>query len=374
MKRIGILTFHRAHNAGAMLQAFALQKYISSIGDFKAELVDYRNKQIESQYYPDLSVKYYVKYILKYFIYHKDTVLRNKMRKRYNAFLKHNLVVSKKIYDSETISSANDAYDYFITGSDQVWNLQLTDHDLNYFLKFAKPEKRFCYAASFGANRELELSDEKKEISELLGSINTLLLREQSGIDILCNIDSSLEEKAKVVCDPIFFLSKEEWINNLSLEKQDNNPYILLFIVAPDTHSKKVAEQLARKNGYRIKYVNSYGKRGECPENYENNTDVGPKELLELILYAKIVITTSFHGMAFAINFNKELYYELDRRKMARNDRLKQLAKIFDLERREITDSQIPSTIPLDYQMINEKLQIYVSESQKCIMDSLAGD
>ena len=103
MKRIGILTFHRAHNAGAMLQAFALQKYISSIGDFKAELVDYRNKQIESQYYPDLSVKYSVKYILKYIIYHKDTVLRNKRRKRYNAFLKQNLVVSTKQYDSETM-------------------------------------------------------------------------------------------------------------------------------------------------------------------------------------------------------------------------------------------------------------------------------
>lgn len=374
MKRIGILTFHRAHNAGAMLQAFALQHFLASKGDFDVELVDYRNEKIESQYYPALSAKYLIKSILKYLIYPKDAVLSNKKKIRYNAFLKDYLVVSKKKYNSETIAAANEDYDFFIVGSDQVWNLQLTNHDLNYFLKFSKPEKRFCYAASFGASKELELADEKKEIRELLRSMNSLLIREQSGTEILRNIDFSLGDKARVVCDPIFFLSKEEWITNLSLQKHDSNPYILLFIVAPQTHSIIVAEQLAQKYGCRIKYVNSYGKQDECPNHFENHMDVGPKELLELILNAKIVVTTSFHGMAFSINFNKDFYYELDRGKRARNDRLKQLSEIFSLESREITDNQIPSIVPLDYQTINEKLDIYVSESKKCLMDSIAGD
>ena len=374
MKRIGILTFHRAHNAGAMLQAFALQNFLATRGDFKVELVDYRNKKIESQYYPALSAKYFIKNILKYLIYHRDAVLSNKKKKKYNAFLKENLVVSKKKYNSETIVSANEDYDFFIVGSDQVWNLQLTNHDLNYFLKFSKPEKRFCYAASFGASKELELADEKEEIRELLGSMNSLLIREQSGIEILRNIDSSLGDKARVVCDPTFFLSKEEWIRNLSLRKQDSSPYILLFIVALQTHSIKVAEQLAQKYGYTIKYVNSYGRQDQCPNHFENHMDVGPKELLELIVNAKIVITTSFHGMAFSINFHKDFYYELDRGKRARNDRLKQLSEIFSLESREITDNQIPSIAPLNYETINKKLRSYVSESQKCLIDSLEDD
>ena len=169
-------------------------------------------------------------------------------------------------------------------------------------------------------------------------------------------------------------MSKEEWIRNLSLRKQDSSPYILLFIVAPQTHSIKVAEQLAQKYGYTIKYVNSYGRQDQCPNHFENHMDVGPKELLELIVNAKIVITTSFHGMAFSINFHKDFYYELDRGKRARNDRLKQLSEIFSLESREITDNQIPSIAPLNYETINKKLRSYVSESQKCLIDSLEDD
>ena len=55
--KIGVLTFHRADNWGAVLQAYALQQYLMMLGN-DVDMIDYRCKPIESVYTPFLLKRY----------------------------------------------------------------------------------------------------------------------------------------------------------------------------------------------------------------------------------------------------------------------------------------------------------------------------
>ena len=137
--KIGIITFHRPINYGAVLQTVALSRKINDMGG-EAEIIDYRN-ELQERSIQNLNFKTAkgAKSKIKSLLFSK---VNNKKVIKFQEFLRMNSNLSKKTYDKNNISETNNIYDLFITGSDQVWNLNLTNKDYNYFLKFVDNDQK----------------------------------------------------------------------------------------------------------------------------------------------------------------------------------------------------------------------------------------
>ncbi len=176
MKRIGILTFHRAINYGACLQAYALKKYIKDQGN-ECDIIDYHCPAIEDFYnrvflWED-SFKTKIKKVLTWSIQKKRNI-------RFKQFIEKNLLDAKfgDGYNKNNISETNELYDSFITGSDQVWSPFCTGGDLTYFLDFVKDSiKCNSYAACVGIASDTFLKSQ--EVVSNLKRFNHISVREE---------------------------------------------------------------------------------------------------------------------------------------------------------------------------------------------------
>ena len=314
MKKIGIITYHNAINLGALLQTYALNKYINSLGCY-CETIDYQCEKILDSY--KLINFRSIKSIIKSFININGNI---KKRKKFSKFLKNNVVLSKEKYDRTSISNSNSKYDVFITGSDQVWNYGLNNDD-NFFLKFvSNKNKKASYAASFGDNYIIEKYKEK--IEDNLRSFDYISLREKSSKDKLkkvMNINSSL------VLDPTFLLNEEEW-SKFTFNSKNTKKYILVYLL----HEKDVyyiAKRIKKITGYDLFIITNSLIFGEKIIN-----NAGIEDFLTLIKNSEYVITDSFHGTAFSIIFRKNLKVVLKNANKQLNDRLVSILKLFKLD------------------------------------------
>ena len=150
-KMVGIVTFNDAYNYGAFLQEYALQTYLIKSG-YRTEVINYENPFFSQQYLYSTNVvrKKGIKNKLKIiynFIFRHQLFLDRKAQK--NNFMR---AIEKEIKLSPPFSYSNkkwfnDTYDCFIAGSDQIWNVLVTNHDKFYFLDFVDNQtKKKTYA------------------------------------------------------------------------------------------------------------------------------------------------------------------------------------------------------------------------------------
>ena len=315
--KIAIVTFHNAINFGAILQSYALNKYINNCG-FQCETIDYHSKKIDSSY---KLFKFNIKKI-------KGTInsilgIKNNLSKhiKFKQFRNKYIKISKIKYYSNNVKKTNNIYTSFITGSDQVWNLDLSD-DNNYYLDFVdEKNKRNSYAASFGNIDMLEKHEEY--IKNILSKYNVISVREESAkikLKEKFNIESSL------VLDPTFLLNKIEW-EEVCNDKKIKEKYILLYVLHEES-LYKVAEKISQFTKLKVYVLNeSYKKRIKA--KYIRNA--GPDEFINLIKNAEYVVTDSFHGTAFSIIFRKNLKVVLKNKNKHLNDRLISILNLFQL-------------------------------------------
>ena len=356
--KIGIITFHRAKNMGAMLQAYALQSVLNErIGN--CEIIDYRNEDLEDNYrLKKVSEVAGLKAKIKLLIMRRKNINFENVR---NDFISKYLKLSKTIYNKENISLSNSEYNQFVTGSDQVWNTKLNYDDMNYFLNFVDDnKKKNSYAASIGTS---ELSrDLKSLIRNQLKNFNNISVREIEGKKIL---DSILPNKdVKVVLDPTLLLTIDKWdaITDESIKNKGN--YIFVYVVADTPYLISFARKLAKNNNCKIVYFsNGYKKY----PGVINLNKLSPNEFLGYIKYAKYVLTSSFHGFCFSVLYNKDFYYELDMRKNNNNSRLNTLASLLNLKDRELIDGSAKNYDMIDYDSVEILLNKLREESYKYI-------
>lgn len=344
--RIGIITFHRALNLGAKLQVFALQDVLSRYHD--VQILDYRCEKIEKHYYKKKTLKTWMYDGLRFIVYPEYFWQLRKRRQNYELFDKR-LHVSEA-YTVENIQQADDNFDAFVAGSDQVWNMEITGNDSSYFLGFTKPEKRFSYAASMGSyTQQLDES-----LLSVLAEYRRILVRERKAADFLR--EKLPETQISVTVDPVFLLTRNEWINKLDLKGKNNNrPYVLMYYVdeSHQTYAIEKAKKTAQKYGWDIIFVN--GKKPlDNSLHYQN--DVGPEEFVNLILHAECVFTTSFHALSFSLILNTPFFFELMKAKVNTSDRLKNLSDIFSLSDYEIRDGEAADMKTYPWEAINRKI------------------
>lgn len=339
--RIGILTFCNAYNLGGALQAYSLQKLMTEM-EQDAELIDYRCPAIDKMHLPKpvFSSSISLKSRLYNLIYNLVFFVR---RIRYKKFFSR--TIRSKKYTKETISESNGSYDLFVSGSDQVFNLRLTGYDSTYFLDFVNTGKKISYAASMG----VFLPEKRDEYFKYLQSIDFLSVREKSTADL---INKEFGINSKVMPDPVFLHSKEEWIGLLGIkEKKQHQNYILVYSLMENKDLYLIANSVAKEKNLKIIVITKALKPLGKADKFLRNT--GPIEFIRLIMNADYVVTNSFHGTAFSIIFEKQFTVLIP---PVASERINDLLVSLNLKQRETVSYLDYDRQYIDYSQINEKL------------------
>ncbi len=324
--KIGVVTlFKNNYNYGATLQAFALQSYLKS----KGHCVDILD--IDTLHYPNFNKKdelnsfrkslnrlvnkfkrlstleevywFFNKFLYKRKYFEWRKVSSEQRYEFFDKFIFENISVSPK-YDNENLYLINDDYDFFITGSDQVWKPQCTCDE--YFLEFASNKMlTMSYAASFGVDT-LE-NDEKLYVKEKLNNINFISVRESCGMDILKDLGY---ENINHVVDPTLLLKFDFWNNIIEEFPLVKEKYVFLYLLSPNLKLIKKLRKQCNQNGLNLVAINGLLDNDLSTLYYCDQLvdGVGPKEFLNLIKNSQYVITDSFHGTVFSIVFKKSFW------------------------------------------------------------------
>lgn len=164
-----------ADNYGAELQNYAVQNLLKELG-YEPETYFERNSWQEFE----VAAKCYVKDKVKFFL-KKSYGLYGKRRRCFSYFRKNYISASK--YHKKELAKAADAYDWFIVGSDQVWNPYYNSFDDTMMLKFAKPGRKIAFCASMGVKQIPEVKI--NEFSDNLPLFNAVSVREKDAVGIL---------------------------------------------------------------------------------------------------------------------------------------------------------------------------------------------
>lgn len=363
MRTLSIITIHKIFNYGSLLQAYALQFATTKMG-CRVEILDYSfpnswHKAKLCKKNGSVQESFWFKLLFAPLLYRQHCEMRK--------FIYKNLNLSKKTFNTpEDLYESAPLSDIYMTGSDQVWNPTYCLGDPSFFLDFAPLTcRKVAYAASFG------VSDIDKVFYEdycrWLSSYDFITVREESGIDLIRRLSKGTI-KAKKVLDPTLLLSAEQW-NELAVpDRLVKNKYILCYFLNYSFDAFPYVEDLARniqeKTGYTLVFV-ARPPHKLVLKNTIYKIGASPSEFLALIRDAELILTTSFHGTAFAVNYNRPLY-SIVKNKQASDSRQIDLLRSLGLENRVLEkDDKYPEYSDLFNQPkeINEKLQVFRNES-----------
>ena len=181
MSRIGILTFHSANNFGALLQAVSLQKTIIEHGGTECELINYEPEFIYKDYSISPFKSKHPKVIIKSILRIPDKIKRNS---KFQSFREENTICSGQCQSEDSFEKTCNSFEKIIVGSDQVWNYNLTEHDMHYFLpEIDDSVEKIAYAASTGG---ADFStDESNEMIQCLQRFKNISVRESASKEAL---------------------------------------------------------------------------------------------------------------------------------------------------------------------------------------------
>ncbi len=365
MKKIYTVTFHEANNYGAVLQAFALQKFLSK--KYDTAILNYNNRAISDCYKPittggEKGAKALLAFVKSIINYPKTA----KRAASFNAFRKKLVITDVKIKRGQIKEKYLSAYAY-ITGSDQVWNSELTGGvDDVYSLNFGNNDfRKISYAASCGSVDHFLKNQEY--FKKALSGYSAVSVREKS----LQNAVNSLKGKrAALVSDPTILLGEEEWGKIAEKKRLIKNKYIFAYSVGNATPLfYKAVNKVAKDTGYDVVFFDKWDKNGQIHATKHSMYSVGPSEFLGLMRDSEIVVTTSFHGVALSSIFNKKMVITPS----TYSERIMTIAESLGLTDRIISnENEIPNYAkPIDWGSVNRKINRDRTNSAKWLLDAI---
>lgn len=349
MKKIGIATIHSDLHYGAALQAYALCAFLRRKG-YNAFIINYIKKpNIKNQYSFPYNIVYKLMNFPRYI--------------RYRKFLSA-MVTTHKYKTIEDFQNISEDYDILCTGSDQVWNPLCSGiNAINpvYFLDTYKKYKKIAYAASLGAYKFNEA--EKNVVSKLLNDYDHISVREEYTKEEVKRI-SNYSNEIPIVVDPTLLLDQSDWgkiANNITI----NQGYILIYYLDNLPLILECANYLKKQTGWQIIMMSNKFSRYAGVD--KNIPFCGPREFLGLIKSANYILTDSFHGTAFSINFRKNFASILKKDNPYRAISLLEKSGLKDRLINNIQDfSKLP--IKTDYSNI-QNLYKHINESKNILLD-----
>lgn len=363
--KVGILTILNVNNYGAELQCCALYRKLQQLG-YDAEVINYLFG-IHPEHVFDgekRSVPIPLKQLIKvkllpvvqnmFCMFHqKNKRLRNKRFDEFHAKYNH---LTSTVYPSvKSLYEANFNYEVLCIGSDQVWNYMKGYSLEPFFACFDKNNtKKITYASSIGLS---SLSVEAEQVfKKELTNFAYISVREQQASEIL---EKLLNRKIDVVLDPTLILNKQEWIEVAKYDMCPKEKYLLVYIVTikPCDYVLTLARHIAKRRNLKIVRICRDAYPEHSGSDVEEILTAGPSDFVGLFSKAEFVVTNSFHGTVFSINFSKP-FYSVIKSHHSTNSRLTSILKKLGLEDRIMpVGSQLPMISDIDFSDPSAKLE-----------------
>lgn len=362
--RIGILTFPNSTSHGASLQMYALYRTTADMG-YDVEIMNYHNAYMKSNLHCARMQKQSkpvraIKLKLNQLIHCRQYMGFRRFESRMTKF------PEKPVSDKTRLPEIGSRYGAVICGSDQVWNPDITDADLSYFLDFCGPETaRISYAPSFGVETLPESLGHAA--GEELKRFFRISVREESGRQLIRQIAC---RDAQLVVDPTLLMDAREWMEHETAHPAAKGEYILYYTVRSSDSLWRYCKNLAKKHNLKILRIGSnvISKHLKRSDGVEYVCDVSPDEWLYLVHHACCVVTNSFHGTAFSINYRKNFFVELS---SLTNSRLSHIVSVLGLEDRIVKNEEASLPLETDYSQTERVLPTLRGESLEYLRRAL---
>lgn len=326
---VKVITRHGPSNYGSLLQSIATQTIINRLGH-KCSIIDYQRDDERGLNATKSSVrnkKDWNNSLIKKLVY-----ISLRFPEEYNAQCKFDRMRKRFLHLTKRCNSIDELKqlnaDVFMTGSDQVWGPVLTQKfDEAYFLTFVKGSKKIAYAASFGRT---EFTDDiVKQYTSMLSSYDGIAVREDSAVELLNKWHINCLGQ---VLDPTLLLKGEEWSKYIG--KDIKGKYVLVYQLHNNPVLSEYAKRFSEKTGLPLVRISPSFHQIRRGGRFVYLPELG--EFLSYIKNCTYFITDSFHGTAFAINFNRQFIEILPNNKTG--SRNQSILRLTGLEDRIVTD------------------------------------
>lgn len=364
--KIGILTYHRAENYGALLQAYALMHYLKVEGH-DVSFVDYW-PQYHSDYFKlfpwqqlkNNRKKNQIKFILKLILW---SVPRYVRKRRFQRFMQTRLFLRKHPCYSDN-DSTKEQYDLVIYGSDQIWREQKLGgvgfDDWYFGSENVRSRRKIVYGGSMGAVIDPHQYD--CYFKRMMKNFCSISVRELD----LQNYLNEIGISSTNVIDPVFLISKNEW-EQLYKKSTKSNKCILFYNLLNTPESKAFAERLSKEKKLPVRELNKQMSFSHIGKRYIFTASV--EQFLQLIGSAEYVVSNSFHGVAMSIIFQKQFFAV---GMGHRANRVKSLLSNLNISERYVEDAYVEVlNKSIDYNIINLRLQEIIEESKSYLKESI---
>lgn len=372
--KLGGITWWR-NNYGSILQAYALQKFLREDLDQDYVIINQYSGKI-------MSVDNLIEKLKTVGI--KSTIKRlvgrfglPKLRKRVEVlqkFVENNLIVTEEVYNEDTINKANDVFDGFLCGSDQIWNPANVGLDSIYWLCFTKPGKiKIAYAPSIGLT-ETDQNQENR-IRKNLKSFDALSSREESGKKLINRILNA--DVCQTVLDPTLIVEKELW-DNLSNHNNIGEKYIFAYLLRGTMRERKKIERFAKQKKMRIVSMPFLDGENIVPYDFKFGDiklwSSGPDDFIRAVRYADYVFTDSFHCMVFSCIYHKTFFTFPKKGKMQMS-RIEGLQELLGVGSRiitsDITDTELDDMPVINWKIVDSNIDKYRDESRRFLRNAI---
>ena len=293
--KVGILTYHRAHNYGAVLQCYALQEVLKGMGH-EVEVIDYRQPHIETYYARKIRFVQCIRLIAKLQFYSlkkywKDVKNTKIRRPFFENFRRRHLICSIP-FDGVNIPQI---YDRYIIGSDQVWTIKCTyGYDPVFWGIFPHKKGALIYGYAVSANGDFHKCLTNEQIKDNVSRFSDITFREHSICDDINNITNN---RFGIALDPTLLTEAKMW-NKILNNKWIEQKYVVVYEIRRLKHNPnmimKKAKAFAKQHGYNVIDLS--------PMTYS------VEDFVSIIKSAQCVFTSSFHATVFSLIFGTPFY------------------------------------------------------------------
>ena len=365
MKKIGLITIQRWWNYGSMLQAYAEFTKLNSMG-YDCEFIDFMPAKL-------FNVRSYRMYSDDpEYVGIRDRYIEEMggRKARFREFEKK-FKISIDTYGCDNDLEKNPPeYDAYITGGDQIWNVNMRIASKAFFLHFTDSKEKYAFSTSMGKCTAEKLIDYKDYIK----GYKKIYMREQSGDEkIMSLIGEDCDIEIDTMIDPTLQLAAEEWRKLIPKDKLFDKKYIACYATLDD-ELREMYPFLKRIHECLNLPVVLFGMVSPVDEDWIiNKVDAGPVEFLRIIDGADFVFTQSFHGTVFSCLFHKNfLTFNVDPKEPRKNEILSRFGLSTRIINKECDFKDLSFEYPLfdatDRCLKNERLK-----AEKVIADCLGG-
>lgn len=378
MRTVGIITTYRQPNFGSVLQAYALQRVIDKLG-YRSEIIDYKYPNayhFEHGHPIKENSKFFLSKAKRWIKQNIHTIFEwlglrpvPKM-KLLNRFINKEMNCTRQYLSYDDLHENPPYFDVYVSGSDQIWNPNEMYGDMSYFYDFAQEgAKIMSYSSSFSCDAVPEKY--REQYKHYLSRFTAVSVRESNGVKLVEKLTG--RKDAKLVLDPTLLLDKNEWMQLAQKSRMLKTPkkYILCYMLAytydPNEKMKELLKFVQKK--YNLPIVSLSPLKDWDGGEYiriEHHQSIGNYEFLRLFADAEMVITSSFHGTAFSLNFGKP-FLALQNGKSNSDDRISSLLSMVGMKSQLVTTNTVLGDQLLPYYDMKQEQQALT----KCRKDSI---